>query len=394
MATIKVKFRPSSVPDREGSLYYQVIHNRVARQIKTGYRLHLSEWLGWAESTAERVVKIRFKVEEDLALLARRIADFDSSGIPYTAADVVRSFYSPRPEEESFFSFMRGVAEQMRRAGKIRIAETYTSALNSFCRFRMGVDLAPNSIDSDMMRAYEAYLRAEGLCKNTSSFYMRNLRAVYNRAVERGLTVQRMPFRHVYTGIDRTVKRAIPLDVLRRIRNMDLSARPDLALARDMFMFSFFTRGMSFIDMSFLRRSDIDEQSILVYRRKKTGQRLMVRWEPCMQEIVDRYLVEGSPYLLPIVKPDGGHERRQYQNMLHLINKRLKIIGRRLKLPVPLTMYVARHGWASIARSKRVPISVISEGMGHDSETTTRIYLASLDTSSVDRANRMILNSL
>lgn len=57
-------------------------------------------------------------------------------------------------------------------------------------------------------------------------------------------------------------------------------------------------------------------------------------------------------------------------------------------------MYVARHTWASVARSKHIPISVISEGMGHDSEVTTQIYLASLDHSVVDRANAMILRGL
>lgn len=61
---------------------------------------------------------------------------------------------------------------------------------------------------------------------------------------------------------------------------------------------------------------------------------------------------------------------------------------------LPLTMYVARHSWASAAKNKNVPISVISEGMGHDSELTTQIYLASLDTAVVDKANRMILKSL
>ena len=57
-------------------------------------------------------------------------------------------------------------------------------------------------------------------------------------------------------------------------------------------------------------------------------------------------------------------------------------------------MYVARHSWASVAKSKGVPLSVISEGMGHDSESTTRIYLASLETSVVDRANSLIISSL
>lgn len=113
-----------------------------------------------------------------------------------------------------------------------------------------------------------------------------------------------------------------------------------------------------------------------------------------MQEIVSRYNIPESPYLLPVIARLGMDERKQYINASHRINRYLKAIGKELGLSVPLTHYVARHSWASAARSKNIPISVISEGMGHDSETTTRIYLASLDTATIDRANRLIIKSL
>ena len=113
-----------------------------------------------------------------------------------------------------------------------------------------------------------------------------------------------------------------------------------------------------------------------------------------MQEIVDKYDNSLSEHLLPIIKPKNGDERTQYQNAMYLINRKLKDIGKIVGVQVPLTMYVARHSWASVAKNKNVPISVISEGMGHDSEMTTQIYLASLDTAVVDKANKMILKSL
>lgn len=114
-----------------------------------------------------------------------------------------------------------------------------------------------------------------------------------------------------------------------------------------------------------------------------------------MHELVSKYDTEGSPYLLPIIRPQSHlDERSQYLYTSHKVNKCLKTIGAKLKLPQPLTMYVSRHSWASIARSMNVPLSVISEGMGHDSEATTRIYLASLSTSAIDKANQKILKSL
>ena len=98
--------------------------------------------------------------------------------------------------------------------------------------------------------------------------------------------------------------------------------------------------------------------------------------------------------MLPIIKNIGDDERRQYRTEAHRINRNLRKIGEQIGLVIPLTTYVARHGWASIAKSKNIPIATISEAMGHDSESTTRIYLASLDTASVDKANSLILKSL
>ena len=259
--------------------------------------------------------------------------------------------------------------------------------------FRENKDVLLEDIDSDLMLMYEAYLYNRGLTKNSSSFYMRILRAVYNRAVEKDLTTNRNPFKHVYTGIDKTIKRAISLKAIKQIKNLDLSLQPSLDFARDMFLFSFYTRGMSFIDMAYLKKKDLSNGT-LSYRRRKTGQQLFIRWEKCMQEIAAKYYSPLSEYLLPIIKPMSGNERTQYQNAMYLINRKLKDIGKMIDVQLPLTMYVARHSWASVAKNKNVPISVISEGMGHDSEMTTQIYLVSLDTAVVDKANSMILNSL
>jgi len=129
-------------------------------------------------------------------------------------------------------------------------------------------------------------------------------------------------------------------------------------------------------------------------RRRKTGQLLRIKWENEMRRIVRKYDTGGSPYLLPIIKDAGVRERRQYETALHLVNSKLKTIAKMAGLSVNLTMYVGRHSWASAAQSKNVPIAVISEGMGHESESTTQIYLNSIDASVVDRANRTILREL
>jgi len=186
MASIKVKFRASAIKGREGTVYYQIIHERKVRQLLTGYKLLSSEW------------------------------------------DESRSTVSLH--------------------GK---------------RFRHDEDLMLDEISAPLMESYEASLRRRGLISNSISFYTQILRAVYNRAVEEDVVENRHPFRHVYTGIDKTIKRALPLASIRKIRNLELKDSPTLDYARDMFMMSFYLRGMSFIDMAFLKKSDLINNSSL-----------------------------------------------------------------------------------------------------------------------------------
>ncbi len=193
--------------------------------------------------------------------------------------------------------FMQENIDRMHRLGKVRTGETYTCTLNSFMRFRQGKDVLWKDFDADLTASYEAYLKSTGVSMNTISFYNRILRAVYNRAVEKGFTKQVFPFKNVYTGVEKTIRRGLPIKTIRNIRNLDLSHCPSLDYARDMFLFSFYTRGMSFVDMAYLKKNDL-KNGILTYRRKKTGQRLCIRWERDMQDILEKYHIsQESPYL-------------------------------------------------------------------------------------------------
>lgn len=400
MASIKVKFRPSTVTDREGTIYYQVIHERKVRQLLTNYHVFPSEWdekrsMVTTLQKSERksfILSIRERIRWDVERLVKIDRKLDSNGLAYTADDVIDEFnrYS---HEYSLFNFMEGIIAKLKQNGKVRTAETYKATLNSFKKFRQDEDIMLDCLNSEVMEAYEAWHHNRGVTPNTISFYTRILRAVYNRAVEDDVIENRSPFRHVYTGVDKTVKRGLPLDVIKKIKGMDLSLNAALDFARDMFMMSFYLRGMSFIDMAYLKKSDLKD-GYVTYRRRKTGQQLTIEWTSDMQLVLDKYPENESEYLLPIIKTTGINERCAYRNVGYNINRSLKQITKMLSLNFRLTMYVARHSWASAAKAKGIPLSVISEGMGHDSETTTQIYLASLDTSVVDRANAMILKSL
>lgn len=397
MASIKLKFRPSTQEGKEGVLYYQVIHDRIVRQLKTDMHIFSDEWNERKSELAIRnnertdlLVSFREQTARDIRRLEQIASKLDAEH--NCSADAIVKRFVESSDEAYFFNFMESVIVQLRKLNKARTTETYTSTLSSFMNFRNGKDLPHDEITSDLMMEYEAWLKGRDVSMNTSSFYMRILRAVYNRAVERGLTENRTPFKHVYTGIDKTVKRALSWENIKRIKALDLSGKPSLDLARDIFLFSFYTRGMSFVDIAYLKKKDL-QNGTLTYRRRKTGQQLFIKWEKPMQEIIDKYPVNESPYLLPIIRRTEN-ERSQYRNALHTINDNLKKVAELAGVQTNLTLYCARHSWASVAKSKNIPISVISEGMGHDSESTTQIYLASLDNSLIDKANEIILKNL
>jgi integrase len=301
------------------------------------------------------------------------------------------------PEQENaptnLVDFMVQYTKEQEQKGHTRKAEKYATSLRCFARFLGDKAHTLTDLDSDTVQAYETYMQCARLCPNTTSFYMRNLRAMYNQAVKEGYCRQRYPFKEVYTGVDKTIKRALPRETIRAIRDLPLKDESARAFARDLFMFSFYTRGMAFVDIAHLRKSDL-HYGILSYRRRKTHQEIHIKWEPVMQEIVDRYGVEDSQYLLPILCEKKGNAHRQYLNAVHLVNLYLKEIGRKLELQAPLTTYVARHSWASIAYNKSIPTATISEALGHESEKTTRIYLSTLSYNAIDRANQLVLQEI
>ncbi|MGM9687739.1 MAG: tyrosine-type recombinase/integrase [Alloprevotella sp.] len=402
MATTKFKFRASSVLGKEGTLFIQVIHKRVIRQVSTSYKLFPEEWdaqrqlvVQPADERAKRRPYLRAlqeALQRDASRLQLIILALNHSRMSYQAEDVIRRFLLKEHTEE-FVAFAETCAARKRAEGNLSLADKYQTSINSFKRFLNNRCLVFNDIDASLMHSYEVFLRKRGLCPNTSSFYMRNLRAIYNLAVEQGLAAQRNPFSRVYTGIAPTRKRAVSAKDVQKLKALELPPNSPEAQSRDIFLFSLYTCGMSLIDIAYLKKSDIQD-GYITYFRQKTGQRILIRWEPCMQQLADKYTTEQSPYLFPFITRPGQNERLQYRNKAHQINQHLKRLGERLHFTSKLTSYVARHSWASIARSLEVPVSAISEAMGHTSERTTRIYLKSFKNTVVDRANKKVLSTI
>ena len=316
-------------------------------------------------------------------------------GRPYTVDEVADRFCA-QSCGVGVTAFMREQIAQLTADNRLGTARNYTRTLRSFSGFLGGGELPFAAFTERLVEEYNAYLLRRGVVRNTVSFYMRILRSVYNKAVRRRLAEPASPFGGVYTGVDRTRKRAIDERLIARLKSLDLPVSGALPLARDLFVFSYCMRGMAFVDMAFLRKKDMRDGAIH-YVRRKTGQRMTVHLEPCMREIIGRYAprTRDTPYLFPVLTAeDPARAYAQYQVALNYYNRLLKKLASLLGLDSGLSSYTSRHSWATAARNHNVPLPVISAGMGHTSERTTQIYLSALETSVIDSANRKILASL
>ena len=402
MASVRIKFRSSTVEGKEGTLYFQIIHKRVARTVFTACRVFTSEWdsvsssviIGGMEERKAYLEMVASKLKWSLERFTKIIAEEDKEKADYTVDDIV-SEYNRQPECPTFFNFIRSMVAKKTAAKRDGTAKTYRDSLASFSSFRNGKDITFDDLNEDIINQYEAWMKNKGLKRNSSSCYLRTFKTLYLKAVEFGLTDDRDIFRHVFTGFATTTKRAISIDAIKAIRKLNLKDGSPLAFARDMFMLSLYLQGMAFVDMAYLKKSDI-RNGQLQYSRKKTGQTLTISWEKPMQEIVDAYshLTKDTPYLLPIITKQDGTERKQYEKAEHNVNRNLKKIGEMAGLHIPLTTYVARHSWASIMRDMGNDITVVSKGLGHEDIKTTQIYLSTIDTAVVTRANKRFLGRI
>ncbi len=303
---------------------------------------------------------------------------------------------SRKTERVSVMEYMERQITALNAMNRLGTARNYTRTRNSLRTFLKGHDISFTKMNDSLILRYNNWLKQRGVVKNTISFYMRILRALYNKANRDKLAKPDNPFRNVYTGIDKTRKRALDEKSVRKLMKLNLKDSPALALSRDLFMFSYFMRGMSFVDIAYLRKEDYDGLYIS-YKRQKTGQSLNVLVEPCIERIIKRYiaLTARTPYIFPIITSSDPKEAfRQYQTALGYHNRKLKELALMANLNIPLSSYCARHSWATAARNHHIPVSVIGAAMGHTSEKTTQIYLASLENSVIDKANRCVIAGL
>jgi site-specific recombinase XerD len=359
----------------------------------------------WDDKKGEVILKSKSKEElRYLSLLdnflKKKLAGYKSEYLnleadkPYYTISDLSDLIEEKSKSTTVFKFMESYIERLEKAGKIGNSKAYKNTLGVFKEFRNKKDLTFDELNYKVLVRFEEDLQGKGRKVNAISFHMRTLRSIYNKAIKEELAHQELyPFKDYRIKREKTAKRAIIKGNITLLKEMDLSNRPEFDKARDYFLFSFYTRGMSFVDMANLKVANIINDR-LIYSRNKTNQKFTIKITPQISEIISKYndLKERDSYLFPIIINPKGDIYTQYRNGMRLTNKKLKLLGEELKLPVGLSTYVSRHSWATIAKREGIPTAVISEGLGHETERTTQIYLDSFENDVLDDANDLITN--
>lgn len=419
MATLKFFLRKSTRGSSyTGKICARIIHNRKVRVITLSVQLYPHEWderqqlvlLGSVDAPCyDRLCQAKQALNDCLKQFDELVDRLEKQG-RYGVDDLFLGSLNRRALL-GLQGYTEHLARNLNKGGQERTARAYLTTCRILIAFNKGRDIPLKHINGCLVKEFENHLKESGKSMNTISYYIRMLRAIYHRAVKEQLVECKRinPFEGSFTGFQRTNKRALSLEQLRRLNELDFSIPlmgrvrrrtngvvvfdKDLYDCWRYFFFCFYARGMSFVDLAYLRKENLSN-GLISYYRKKTRQKIEITITPVLQQIIDSFVPEvyETPYLFPIIRDSAKSARLQYETGLTMQNKRLKRLAKLadVELDWGLSTHVSRHSWATMGKLHNLPLSVISEGLGHSSEKMTYVYLASFDRSTLDKASKRI----
>lgn len=281
------------------------------------------------------------------------------------------------------------------RRNKAGTANAYKETLAKITKYSDVRKLRFEDITVAWLKNFETKLRRDGLAVNSIARHLRDIRAVYNDAIDYDVaSLATYPFRRFKITHEATAKRSLTIDQLRQLR--DYPCEPHQEKYRDLFLLIFYLGGINMIDL--LNLKEITNGRI-EYKRAKTSTLYSIKVEPEAQAIIDKY--RGKNYLISPLDSYADHK-----NFLHRMNRNLQEIGTVEILPgrggkkkktgvfPDLSTYWARHSWASVAAELEIPIETISAMLGHGvGSKVTSVYVA-FNRKKIDEANRRVIDFL
>ena len=397
--TIKIIIDGKPLANNMHSVYLRIIKNRKKKLINLGLKCLKENFQN------EQFLKKHpdYKIENELLLnlkmkANKAIRTLQINEDEFTLDDFELEFKGINKEEVYVAQFFDEIIEEMNTAGRTGNAKAYSDTKSSVIGYSSN-KLRFKEITPTFLEKYEVYLRQRKNKDAGIAFKMRELRALFNKAIERNIvSKEKYPF-SVYKISKfkvKRVKKSLTVEEFRRIKNLDLTEHPNLINAHNFFMFSIYTRGMNFMDMMLLKWGNIQDNRIL-YTRSKTKVDFNIDTNVKVREILDYYKSQNrkTDFVFPILlKNDLSH--MQIANRKHKVlgryNSQLKDIGDLAKIEKKITSYVARHSFATLLKNSGTSIDKISEMMGHSNVDITMSYLKNFESEILDLENEKLIN--
>lgn len=402
-ANIKIVMGGKPLSDGRHAVYLRITKNRKKKEISLGVRGDKDNFVGeqfTKKHSTHRIdnefLHIKKKKAYDI------IKNFQIDNVNFSLQDFEEIFRGKEELKDNVMLFFDEIIGEMITSGRMGNARAYAEAMTSLKRFVNDSnyrivnfkDLTPEALEK-----FEVYMRSRGNQNGGIALKMREIRALFNKAINRNIIGQDIyPFKFYKISKLKLKpnKRALTIEEFIKIRDVDLTHQPVLLEAYHYFMFSFYTRGMNFIDMMLLKKADIIGDRIS-YIRSKTKGKFNIEILSKVREIIDFYKdkTENTKYVFPILLSDVMTPQQiEYRKskVLSRYNRKLKEIGKLVGIEKELTSYVARHSFATILKQKGTSTDVISELMGHADVQITKTYLKEFDSAELDSANRQLLD--
>ncbi|OVE54526.1 site-specific integrase [Chryseobacterium mucoviscidosis] len=404
-ATIKVVMGSKPLSDGQYLVYLRITKNRRKKEISIGLK-------GFKEHfVSEQFIKPHpnFKIENGFIIKQKHealsiIRNFQLNDEDFTLESFERKFRGVPETNDNFFDFTEEIIKEMEQSDRLGNARAYKEAKESLVKFinenHPGKTIVKfKELTPELLEKYEVYMRSRGNENGGMAFKMRQIRAIFNKAINRKIISQDIyPFKYYKVSKLKAKpnKRALTVEDFKKLKDVNLSQFPHLMEAYNYFMFSFYTRGMNFVDMMYLKKSDIVNDR-LYYTRAKTKGRFNIEIVDKAQEIIDFYKdkTKNTSYVFPILLSDDMTPKQiEYRKhkVLSRYNRKLGEIAKIAGVESHVTSYVARHSFATILKKKGTSTDLISELMGHSNVQITMTYLKEFDDEELDKANRRLLD--
>jgi site-specific recombinase XerD len=341
------------------------------------------------------------KINKKKLEASRLILELDNNDKDYSAEQIRFKLKTAVISKKTVFEYFDEIIKRLENSGRIGYANIFQSTKNNFKTFRKDKDLDFIELSATMILKYEEDCYLRNVKMNSVFVYLRTFKTLVNYARKESLIKQEFdPFKDIsFTKFRRikTAKRAISKEDIQKISKLKFENGTSLFNSKNYFLFSYYCRGINFIDMAFLKWENINHGR-LTYIRKKTKENFTIEiLKPALNILKfyqKKYLPSKLNYVFPILNEkyetaksiDGRIDR-----ILKTVNSDLKEIAKATKIDIKLTTYVARHSFATNLKKAGISTSVISEALGHESEKTTQIYLESFGNSILDEASKSLL---